>query len=363
MRLKRLQLINFKNLNLVADFSDRVNLVIGLNGTGKTNLLESIYFLSRFESFRTDDIKEIVPWNTDQKFFQIGASIVNDREYILEVNVGIENGLTRKKLTLDGIKKNRPGLLHFLPVFVFLPRDLDLINGSPKLRRNELDNFIEMINPAYTQIRSRYNKVLISRNKLIKQILERNVDVGHLNYWDDKLVEYGSQIIEERLNIINEFKPYLQKTSDELFPDKIKNLTLLYISKLIDGSDDFKNNFKHKLSTGRFKEMAACRTLYGPQRDDFEIYMGSMNVQKAGSRGQQRLATLLIKFAMYKFYEEKTGNKACILLDDVMSELDDANKLKLEKIIQKLDTQIIFTSTTEADFSEGLLRIAKKIRI
>lgn len=367
MKLNRLQLINFKNLNLVADFSDHVNLIIGSNGKGKTNLLESIYFLSRFESFRTDDIKDIFPWDSNKKLFSIGANLKADKEHILQVEVCLEDGYTKKKLLLDSVKKTRPALLHYLPVFLFLPKDLDLINGSPKLRRNELDSFIEMLTPEFVEIRSKYNKVLASRNKLIKQITERNIDISHLNYWDDKLVEFGSLIIQERLDILKEFEPYLQKTSQTLFPgefnQQFKNLQLVYISKLLGEEDNFRNIFKHKLSTGRVKEMAACRTLYGPQRDDFEIFLGNMNVQKAGSRGQQRLATLLIKFAMFKFYEEKTGKKACLLLDDVMSELDDANKLKLEKIILKLDTQVIFTSTTEADFSKDLLEVAKKIRI
>lgn len=368
MKLQRLELINFKNLNTVLDFDDQINIIIGPNGKGKTNILESLFFLSRLSSFRSDDITEIFPWNKNEQKFRIGASLKDGTEHIILVEVQRINGYIKKILTLDDKSLPRSKFLHQFPVFLFLPKDLDLVNGSPKLRRNELDSFIEMIYPEFVKIRTGYNRILLNRNRIIKQINENLTDISQLVFWDEKLAIFGSQIIQKRLSVLEEFKTYLTTTAEDLFPVDFKDLRLNYVSKLLDEEgnnslDVIRKIFEDKLINGRMKELSACKTLYGPQKDDFEIYLGRMNVQRAGSRGQQRLVTLLIKFAMFKFFEAKIGKKACFLLDDVMSELDDRNKKKLEKIILHLNTQVIFTTTSKLEFSKSFLISSKQIVI
>ncbi|MBP9758392.1 DNA replication and repair protein RecF [Candidatus Dojkabacteria bacterium] len=371
MKLQRLELINFKNLNTVLDFDEQINIVIGPNGRGKTNILEALYFLSRLNSFRSDDISEIFPWNKNNgsmQSFRIGAKLTDGQDHVLIVEVQDGMGSIKKILSVDDKKVPRSKFLYLFPVFLFLPKDLDLVNGSPKLRRSELDSFIEMIYPEYIKIKTGYNRILLNRNRVIKQINENLTDLSQLAFWDEKLTIFGSQIVRKRLSVLEEFKEYLTITADSLFPSEFKDLRINYISKLVvensqNELEEIRSNFEGKLSNGRIKELAACKTLYGPQKDDFEIFLGRMNVQKAGSRGQQRLVTLLIKFAMFKFFEVKIGKKACFLLDDVMSELDDSNKKKLEKIISSLKTQVIFTTTSKAEFSKSFLVSSKQIVI
>ena len=367
MKLQRLELVDFKNLNKVLDFDADQNIIIGANGKGKTNILEAIYFLSKLESFRTDELLDIFPWDKLAERFSVGGMLVEkDRIAVQQIMVIKQGDLLKKQYKINHKTVSRQSMLNKFPVFLFLPKDLDLVNGSPKLRRKEIDSFIEMLYPEYGKLKLAYAKVLLNRNKVIRQIVEQGQNSELLGFWDAKLIELGSMIVVNRIKMLNELKEYMQLTAKKFFRGEFKDLELNYISKLIDDDGDVESvklNFVEKLSAGRYKELAAMRTLYGPQRDDFEIFQGKLNVQKAGSRGQQRLVTLFVKFAMYECYRYRTGNRACILLDDVMSELDDYNKLRLEKIIKKLHTQVIFTTTTSTDFSKGFLACSKQIVI
>lgn len=369
MYIKRIKIKNFKNLNHEIDISPSMNIVVGNNGIGKTNLLEAIFFLGRGESFRHKSDANILGWNNNELFLKVEALVYDDltvQEDNYTYIVSDDMGLIHKSFKINGQIISKSRYLNKLPVILFIPEDLDLINGGPESRRREIDNFITLVDPVFNEIKKEYKKILINRNRLIKTIQIDKSSINELKFWDDGLIELGSKIIFQRVTTLNSFLPYIQKTGTKIFRENFDELKYIYISKIFVNDIDekvIKEKFRQKIMSGKDKEIYAGQTLYGPQRDDLKFFSGDIDLHEFGSRGQKRIVALLFKIAMWFYIKENYNKKAILLLDDLMSEIDQDHRSKLQKTLADLDTQIFFTGTQKEDFIEEILNSALHIDI
>jgi DNA replication and repair protein RecF len=251
-------------------------------------------------------------------------------------------------------------------VILFAPHNINLVIGTPQLRREEFDDYCSICDFKYALNLDEYGNVLRNRNRLLKAINEGKAGTSQLPYWNEKLIELGSKIIFQRSEIINSLKPIISRLAKEYLREELQDFDLVYNSKFCGGGDDtgadnadddelktIMSRFSEKLSLNIDTEIAAKQTLYGPQKDDYTFILDKQyDLKTFGSRGQQRMITLILKLAMWEhlFFIKET--KPIILLDDIMSELDEGNKKILEKIIDKLACQTFITTTHEKDFSK-----------
>lgn len=351
MKIKAIKLEHFRSwqdYNLA--FND-VTILIGPNGIGKTNLLESIWFLCSGRSWRVREERELVNWESD--YTRIVATIINDNQTV-EIFLPKNNQEQKKQLKIDGVKRRFIDLLGVMPAVLFSPETIAIIDGAPSLRRKFLDIVLSQIDRKYAVTLLEYNKVLRERNKLLFNIKIGRSKPDELEFWDEKLVILGSFIILTRAEMLKEFNQSLSPvyqdiagTNEEL---KIKYLPAVELDRFAD-----------ILVANQESEINQTATVHGPHRDDFRIYLNNKDISTFGSRGEYRSAILALKILELRYLEKKKGEKPILLLDDIFSELDFDRRMHLAKIVQ--DQQTIITTTDLDHIEEGLRKKAKIIEI
>lgn len=373
MKLKSLHVQNFRNLNKRFEFSNNVNLVIGDNGLGKTNLLEAISFFSSGKSFRTS--KEISCVNIGGKDYTQGTMRLSGKfenslgnslnlEVIIE-KIETSRGNIRSKKILK-INKNKVRRSKFVGNFfgiAFSPDTVDLVRGTPSVRRNELDDYLSILNLEYFDFITEYKKVVRNRNKLLDDWFEGKSDTQQLKFWTAKLIELGAKIIYIRDNFLNSVNPLIQELALDVYNNDKINLLVKYESKFNSGrtQKEIRKVFKEKIVANIEKEKRAGLTLYGPHREDFSFILNGNDLREFGSRGQQRLGALLFKLAQWEFLYRKKGFTPILLLDDIFSELDNTVIKKVQRLILDWDSQIILTALKAEEFSDEFTKESKKI--
>ena len=333
MQLNSLKLLNFRNYdNLYIDFNKKVNLLVGKNGQGKTNIVESIYMLSFGKSFRTNKEKELIKFNCEKASVQINYQ-KSDRDGNIKIEIG-----EKKQVYLNGIKiKKLSELLGNINIVIFTPDDINILKGGPQNRRRFLDIMISQLRPNYMHILSLYNKTLEQRNNYLKQIKTEKKDENLLEIWDEKLIDYGMKIYEYR-------KEFLEKIQN-----KIKNIH----QGITDGKEEIeieylsdaktRQNFINELQSRRKLDIIKGFTTKGIHRDDFIIYINKKEVGIFGSQGQNRTAMLSLKLSELQVIYDDIGEYPILLLDDFMSELDEKRRERFLNNIK--DIQVIITCT------------------
>ena len=308
--LQKLILQNFRSyFHKTFEFSDKATLIVGPNAVGKTNIIEAIYTLAIGKSFRAEKEQDVI--KIDGNF----ASITTENLEILFDN--------RERFTkiyrVNGVGKRQMDFVGNLRAVLFCPQDIEIATDGPSIRRHYLDLVLSQVYKDYRQAISIYEKALRQRNRLLWQIRESSESGVHsseqLRYWDEVLIINGKIIHDRR-------------------KDYLSYLNLPYDHSII--STDLLGKYAHE-------EIAAATTLVGPHRDDFKVVVGNKNIKSFGSRGEQRLAVFNIKLGELAYIEKITGEKPLLLLDDVFSELDHANRHMVLKIIPKQQT--IMTTT------------------
>ena len=350
MYFKEISLTNFRNYeNQKVDFHDRVNIILGENAQGKTNLLEALYIMSLGKSFRTVKDSEMIRFGSQMA--RVKTVSVKDGE-----NLTIEIGLIRNKksLKIDGIKKNRiSDLLENVYIVIFSPDDLKIVKDEPEKRRKFIDRELCQLKPVYYDVLSRYKKALIQRNFLLK---EERIDFSMLDIWDRELAGYGAKIIAYRMSFIDKLKIISRKIHSDLTEGR-EELSLSYESDIpvkdngketevalsVKSQAEIAELFLNILLKNRKNDIKRRTTLRGPHRDDLRIEIGGVDVRNFGSQGQQRTSALSLKLAELILIEEETGEKPVLLLDDVLSELDRTRQRQL--ITSFGDIQIFITAT------------------
>ncbi len=346
MYLKQLDLVNFRNYDLLSlAFEDKVNVLIGENAQGKTNILESIYTLALAKSHRTSNDKELVKW--DEDFARIEGVIQKNTQSVPMELVISKKGKKAKVNHLEQSKlSNYVG--HF-NVVMFAPEDLTIVKGAPQLRRRFLDMEIGQVSPIYLHDMSQYHKILNQRNALLKQMsISRDRDRTFLDILTEQLIDYGSKILMKRF----QFLGILQKHAADIhlnISQNLETLKIVYQSSIdVSESMDLTKivvHYHEKFDKIGSREIDRGVTLIGPHRDDLCFLVNEKDVQVFGSQGQQRTTALSLKLAEIELIHSEIGEYPVLLLDDVLSELDDHRQSHLLGSIQgKVQTFITTTS-------------------
>jgi DNA replication and repair protein RecF len=354
--LSKLLLQNFRSYqNQLFEFDPKLNLILGPNGSGKTNILEAVFFLSSGKSFRSSSQSKLINWSS--YFSSVRAKIIDNQKDTTEIEVRISkdpklstSSISRKFL-IEKVVKTRKKYLGIIKNVVFQPEDIRLITGSPTRRRDFLDEIFFQTEWRYSSALSQYNRGLKHRNELLDQIKQNLASPNDLFYWDQVLIKNSKIIHDFRIAFVKSVNTFFSNHNDS----QINTISINYRPSILN-EDKLKNNYQIDLNRGY--------TQIGPHRDDFSLdnsIFGATDKNLAfwGSRGQQRLAVLALRLAQINFLEETYHDKPILLLDDIFSELDLEHQQLVVKVCQKYQT--IFTSS-EPD-SINILGNAKIIQL
>ena len=333
MVLKTLRVQNFRtHSDFILEIGEKSTLISGANGSGKTSLLEAIYFALQGTSFRSSD-KEILR-NDGSSWFRIDLKDSKDSLRTIIFNNAVQK--SKKQFLVDGNKKARLSSNLRIPVVLFEPDDLQLLSGSPTRRRNFLDYFLSQIFPSFQLALARYNKALKQRNNLLKR---DNVSKDELFPWNLMLAEYGAEIISKRQDFLELLNSKIEEVYFEISGVK-DEIEIDYLGEKIS-----KNEILAILSENIERDKILGYTNFGPHKHDIQFIFNKKPAQNVASRGENRSLVLALKFIETDILSDLTSKRPIVLLDDVFSELDDDRQKLLTKHFSKYQT--IITSTNE----------------
>lgn len=355
MILKKLTLQNFRNYKKIEiPFSDNINIFFGNNAQGKTNILEAIYILAITKSYRTTIDSEIINFNAVNTKI-IGNLKKNDLLVKLEVLVSNKEKKIKKN---NKVVRKFSDYISNLNVVFFNPDELEIIKGSPSDRRKFLNIEIGQLDNTYINILNNYNALLKNRNEYLKSLyLKKTIDKKYLEVITDKLIDFSIKIYEFRKKFVLDINKELISICKELLEKDIKIKYNSFIDDLNDKNVDIKKILKHEFDNIYEKEIRYGNTLIGPHKDDLIFYIDEREIKKYGSQGQQRAVILSLKLAELNIFKKNMGEYPIFLLDDVLSELDEAKKNILLKKINK-NIQTIITTTNLDNISDKILKKA-----
>lgn len=339
MIIKNIKLENFRNYReLDIDFHPQVNLFLGENAQGKTNLLEAIYFTSIGKSFRTTKDRDLIYF--DEEFCRVAVSYERDVEGDISIAIGRDG---KRVGRVNGIKIEKTSQLmdHVLAV-IFSPEDLKIVKEDPDRRRRFIDRELCQLKLSYYRNLNRYNKVLLQRNAYLK---EEEIKESALEIWDEHLYMYGEKLIQDRDEFIKKLD-VISRDIHQGITEGGEELIVKYAPNIHPG-EDYASAISESLDTDRMRG----NTARGPHRDDFEVFIDGKNVRNFGSQGQQRTAALSIKLAEIALIREEKKESPILLLDDVFSELDSSRQRYLIDYLEGL--QIFITG---ADISPQVIK-------
>lgn len=348
MILQRLRLHNFRvYTEQVFEPGPGLNLLVGPNGSGKTAILEALHLLSAARSFRARREAEVVKWTTDgcriEGLFQTDSG--HPRE--LSLSWTRQSGEWKKQATFqrDGVAR-LADFLGCVPLSLFTPNDLSLINGSPSVRRKYLDLMLSKMYPLHLQEMSRLKQVLSSRNALLRQ--ER--PAAELKPWNKMLFEVSATVGRRREELVEQLGRICQQYFHTL-TDQQKGVKLQYRRCWPEDRDEFHSRLEEMYS----REVQMGSTLISPQKDELGIHLGGKSLRTYGSQGEQRLVALCLRLSEANHLAEQKGENAILLLDDAFSELDPQRR---ERLLHLLPTfsQVILTSATPVELPSAQYR-------
>ena len=339
MLINNLELSHFRNYDhFFIEFDKGINILIGGNAQGKTNIIEAIYLLSVCRSFRTHINDQMIQF--DYNFAKVKGNIYsNQRNHQAELVLSKEN----KKAKIDGkdiLKISE--YVGYLNVVVFVPDDLSLVKGSPSTRRKFIDLELSKISPIYAFYLAKYNRLLKERNQYLKLLSKKN------GKYDDYLETIDEQMVDVQLKVIEKRENFIERLS--------KNVKDIY--KSIADNEELLKLYKKEFS----RDLKYLSTTHGIHKEDMKIMIDQKSAHQYASQGQQRTIVLSIKIALLELIKEEIGEYPILLLDDVLSELDDQRKTKLLDILNNR-IQTFITTTSIDGIEHHVIKEAKKINI
>ena len=326
MRILKLNIKNYRNLSENSfDFDEKINYIYGQNAQGKTNLLEAIWMFTGARSFRKTKDADLIKFGESSAKLD-GSFFLEKREQKISVNFA--EG--KRKIFLNGIAKKYPTeMIGKFRTVLFTPLHLSLIKDGPDNRRKFLDAAICQLEPSFTKLMVGYNQSLKQRNALLRLMIKKQIfSEPSLEIWDSKLASFGAKIIKMRINYLSKLKTEAENAYFEISKGK-EILGIDYVSTvckneaLLSDEKTLEENFLNRLRDLKNSDLKQGFTTAGPHKDDIEISLGGKSIKHFGSQGQQRSAVLALKIAEASVLEESICEPPVILLDDVMSELDE----------------------------------------
>ena len=344
MKITKINLVGFRNyLNTTIEFGNYMNIFVGDNAQGKTNILEGITILALTKSHRIGVSPNIIMFGKNK--CKLSGTVKKDK-IISKLEIEISEEIKKLKINKTDIKKVADYISH-LNVIIFTPDDLEIIKGSPNVRRNLLNIQLSQISKDYLKYYNEYNKLLKTRNEYLKILFNNSIaDATYLDIITDKLIEKAVLIYQKRKEYIEYINLNINKYYKEIGNDE--GLIIKYIPNIsIDeyDSESIRKKLKHTYKKNYLKELNYGMTMYGPHRDDFYFEYNKNDLRYYGSQGQQKLAVLSFKLAEIPIFNEFCGTLPVLLLDDIFSELDIKKRNKLLKIINNDEIQSIITTT------------------
>ena len=341
MIIKSLQLQNFRNYeHLDINFDSKLNVLIGKNAQGKTNLVEAINFCCIGKSHRTSKERELISFNQESAKIKVIAEKSAGEK---KVEIFLSKN-SKKVIRINNLSILRIGELfgNINSVF-FSPEDLKLVKESPVDRRRFIDIDISQMSKVYFYNLLRYEKILAQRNKLLKSSFDSNQAMKGLDVWNEQLAQVGAKIILER----QKFTQHLSKLANRVhssITDGQENLILSYTGLQGENVDSLYRQLYELLDKSVDKDLQLGYTTVGPHRDDLKIVIDDIDIRSYGSQGQQRTTALSLKLAELEIFKEENGEYPVLILDDVLSELDTNRCNKLLDSIQNVQTILTGTS-------------------
>lgn len=344
MKIKSINITNFRNYsNQEVEFSDGLNVIIGKNAQGKTNLLESIFICAIGRSPRTTKDKDLIKW--ESTYAKITLNI-HKKLGKKEIDIYLFTNQNKAiKIDKIGIKKIGQLMGNFNAIY-FSPDDLKLIKDSPEERRKFMDIDLCQFDKNYFYTLSNYNQILQQRNKLLKTTNESALK-DTISIWNDQLATSGAKLILSRLKLVSSLKEKVQKIHKFLTNDK-EELVISYQGYTAETENDLKLLLLKKYEENIDKDIKLGFTTIGPHRDDIKIESNGIDLRSFGSQGQQRTASLSLKLAELEVFKDNIGEYPVLLLDDVLSELDKDRQQKLLEITKPIQTIL---TCTDFDFN------------
>ncbi|MCX7798222.1 MAG: DNA replication and repair protein RecF [Melioribacter sp.] len=358
MVLKQIELQNFRlHRNTSLNFSDKLNIIIGGNGQGKTTILEAIYYLCTTKNMHSSSEQEVVTFN--ESSFQVNGIF---QEIIIDkVKLHYDSVKNKKTYFLnDKQLSSATEIIGKFPVVKLTQADHEITQGSPAKRRRFVDSIISQVSQTYLKTLLEYSKILKQR-ALLLSLIKENKDINlfqQLEVWTDALVIRGVEITKHRKEFIKEFESYL-KVAFEKIMDSEELPKINYISILKEEENEEKK-FRKELETQREEEIRKGANLIGPHRDDYVFYLNERELYKYGSQGQHKTYIVALRFAQFTYIKEKLGRTPIFLMDDIFGELDKYRATKITNYLPEIGQAFItMTDLTKEDeikgFSESLL--------
>ena len=352
MIVKRVELSNFRNYKLLKlDLDKKTNILYVKNAQGKTNILESVYVCSTTKSHRSNRDAELIRLDSDEAHIKLFIE-KNNREQRIDIHLRRNK---TKGIAINGIPiKKASELFGVFNVVIFSPEDLDIIKKGPTERRKFIDMELCQLDKIYVYNLTNYNKIVIQRNKLLKDINFRPELKQTLEVWDHQLAEYGSKIIERRQKFIKEINNIMKPIHREL-TGGVEDINIVY-NKNCEAEDLLKT-----LEENRERDIKYKSTSAGPHKDDILFFHEDKNIRIYGSQGQQRTVALSLKLAEIELVKKLINDLPVLLLDDVLSELDSDRQNHLLKSLDNIQTVITCTGLDE--FIENRFKINKVFQV
>ena len=369
MHVKHLTLSNFRNYSTVElPLAQGINLLVGKNGQGKTNLAEAIFYAATLSSHRVSGYLPLIKQGESKAIIRLLARF-EDRENLLELELTTE-GSNRARINKSETPRVRD-VLGYVNAVIFSPEDLDIVKRDPSNRRAFIDELIVQLTPRMAGVYSDYERVLKQRNTLLKSARNMSASasgLSTLDSWDQSLVRIGSEIIAARFDITSRLAPYLQAAyaaiADEKNDPSIRIKSSLATSDIdSDGSETFLNTgdrqeieklFQSRLAEVRSKEMERGITLVGPHRDDLLLLLGTLPAKGYISHGESWSYALALKLASADLIrKDARAGDPVLILDDVFAELDSTRRSRLAALVSH-NEQVIITAAVAEDVPSEL---------
>lgn len=352
MIISSLELSNFRNYeHLELSFDQGTNIFYGDNAQGKTNILEAIYLSGTTKSHKGSRDREMIRFDQNESHIKT-IVLKEEKEYQIDIHL--------KKNKAKGIAINRvpikraSDLFGILNIIFFSPEDLNIIKNGPSERRRFLDAELCQLDKIYLSDLTNYNKVLNQRNKLLKDLYFQPSLKETLPVWDEQLIHYGRKIIKRRAQFIEELGEIVSRIHQEI-SGGIEHMQISYEPNI---EDIF---FEDELLRAKDKDIKYAQTSVGPHRDDLRITIGEIDVRKFGSQGQQRSCALSMKLSEIELVAQTIHDTPILLLDDVLSELDQNRQNCLLSAIQ--NTQTMITCTGLEDFVKNRFQLDRVFEV
>ena len=354
MIIKEITLKNFRNYeDETIKFQEGLNVIIGNNAMGKTNLLESIYCCAIGKSPKTTKYKELIRMGQNSAHIKIILQ-KKYRDHTIEFSV---DNKENKKIKIDGVPLSKlRELVGYMNIIFFSPEEIKMIKEGPQERRRFIDISLSQQSKNYLYSLSKYNEILANRNKLLKENFADENIKDMLVIWDSQLAKEGANIIKKRYEFVDNLKIAAKEAHSKLTGNK-EDLEIAYES-LVDNIDikSIEDAIYNKLLENADKDISLRYTSIGPHRDDIAIVSNGIDIRNFGSQGQQRTCALSLKLAEITLFENEIKEKPILLLDDVLSELDEFRRNKLMELSSELQTMITCTDF-DMDIAHNEIRV------